>query len=106
MFTFLANRFRLSFGPVPALGCETIFGLKQSPVQVKVNRRGIVKRAAIDTETLEKIKDGKIQPVTGIDDSTSTTAAKAAVTMTATVNASKGDTIGKARVTSNYQPYP
>lgn len=32
LFTFMANRFATSFGPVPSLGCQTIFGLADSPV--------------------------------------------------------------------------
>ena len=87
------------------MGCETIFGLKQSPVQVEVNRRGVVKRARIDIETLEKIKDGKIQPVTGMDNSTSTTTATAAVTTTAAANVTTSGATGKARIASGYQPY-
>jgi hypothetical protein len=53
LFTFLANRFATSFGPVPALGCQTIFGLTVSPVNQTVNGDCIVVAATINTTVLQ-----------------------------------------------------
>jgi hypothetical protein len=52
LYTFLANRFAASFGPVPALGCQTIFGLAVSPVNQTVNGDCIVVAATINTTVL------------------------------------------------------
>jgi hypothetical protein len=53
LFTFLANRFATSFGPVPSLGCQDIFGLKTSPVKQTLDGNGVVVSATIDTATLQ-----------------------------------------------------
>lgn len=53
LFTFLANRFATSFGPVPSLGCQTIFGLAASPVTQKMDRNGVVISATINTGVLQ-----------------------------------------------------
>jgi hypothetical protein len=55
LFTFLANRFATSFGPAPSLGCQTIFGLAESPVnQTMVDC--IVTNATINTTVLQVCK--------------------------------------------------
>ena len=53
LFTFMANRFATSFGPVPALGCQTIFGLAESPVTQTMNGDQIVTAATINTQVLQ-----------------------------------------------------
>jgi hypothetical protein len=53
LFTFLANRFATSFGPVPSLGCVTLFGLNESPVNQTVNGDCIVTAATINTKVLQ-----------------------------------------------------
>jgi hypothetical protein len=53
LFTFLANRFATSFGPVPSLGCQTIFALKASPVTQKKDGKGVVISATINTAVLQ-----------------------------------------------------
>lgn len=79
LFTFLANRFATSFGPVPSLGCVTFFGLTTSPVTQTTNGDCIVVAATINTTVLQvwhflpvslaiadeiqDILDGVIQPV-------------------------------------------
>lgn len=60
LFTFMANRFAASFGPAPALGCETIFGLKDSPVAQQSDANGVVTAATINTAILQSILSGKI----------------------------------------------
>jgi hypothetical protein len=53
LFTFLANRFATSFGPVPSLGCVTIFGLADSPVNQTMDGNGVVIAATINTKVLQ-----------------------------------------------------
>jgi hypothetical protein len=53
LYTFLANRFATSFGPVPSLGCQTIFGLNTSPVTQTTNGNGVVVAATINTNILQ-----------------------------------------------------
>jgi hypothetical protein len=53
LFTFLANRFATSFGPVPSLGCQTIFGLADSPVNQTINGDCVVVAATINTQVLQ-----------------------------------------------------
>lgn len=53
LFTFLANRFATSFGPVPSLGCQTIFGLNTSPVTQTMDGNGVVISATINTSVLQ-----------------------------------------------------
>ena len=55
LFTFLANRFATSFGPIPSLGCQTIFGLATSPVTQKLDGNGVVISAPINTQVLQVI---------------------------------------------------
>jgi len=49
----MANRFATSFGPVPSLGCQTIFGLATSPVSQTTDGNGVVISASIDTAILQ-----------------------------------------------------
>ncbi|KAH0544782.1 hypothetical protein FGG08_001149 [Glutinoglossum americanum] len=82
LFTFLANRFGESFGPVPFLGCEAIFGVGP-PVSVAADGGGVVTAASINTKVLQSILDGKIKPAAATVAATTTavaTTAKAAVT--------------------------
>jgi hypothetical protein len=53
LFTFMANRFATSFGPVPSLGCQTIFGLDTSPVTQQMDGNGVVTSATINTSVLQ-----------------------------------------------------
>jgi hypothetical protein len=62
LFTFLAQRFSLSFGPVPALGCTTIFGVA-NPVTLTMNGQCIVTAAKINTQVLQNILNGVTKPV-------------------------------------------
>jgi hypothetical protein len=62
LYTFLAQRFAASFGPVPALGCQTIFGLQSSPVTMSTDTNGVVTAASINTNVLQQILNGQIQP--------------------------------------------
>jgi len=61
LFTFMAQRFATSFGPVPALGCTTIFGIA-APVTLTTDANGVVTAARIDTAPLASILAGKIRP--------------------------------------------
>jgi hypothetical protein len=62
LFTFMANRFATSFGPVPNLGCVTIFGLDASPVAQTLDGSGVVVSATIDVDILKKIIKGSQGP--------------------------------------------
>jgi hypothetical protein len=54
LFTFMANRFATSFGPVPSLGCSTIFGVDVANlVKQTMDGNGVVTAATIDTATLQ-----------------------------------------------------
>jgi hypothetical protein len=64
LYTFLAQRFSNSFGPVPALGCQTIFGLQNSPVSLTMDGNGIVTAATINTNVLQQILNGQIKAST------------------------------------------
>ena len=61
LFTFMAQRFAASFGPVPALGCTTIFGIA-APITLTTDVNGVVTAARIDTAPLASILAGKIKP--------------------------------------------
>ncbi|RAO71874.1 uncharacterized protein BHQ10_007886 [Talaromyces amestolkiae] len=61
LFTFMAQRFSQSFGPVPALGCQTIFGV-DNPVTLTTDGNGIVTNAKINTAVLSSILAGQIKP--------------------------------------------
>jgi hypothetical protein len=78
LFTFMANRFATSFGPVPALGCQTIFGLADSPVAQASNGAGVVTSASINTAILSSIMNGQIKAgaATAAAATTTTSAAK------------------------------
>lgn len=88
LFTFLANRFATSFGPVPSLGCSTIFGVDVANiVKQTMDGNGVVTAATIDTATLQKIFSGATKPVAAGGAASGTAAAPAA---TATKTAKKG----------------
>ena len=54
LFTFMANRFATSFGPLPSLGCSTMFGVAvTSIVQQTVDGNGVVTAATINTAILQ-----------------------------------------------------
>jgi len=63
LFTFLANRFATSFGPVPSLGCATIFGVNVTNIVQQTVKDCIVTAATIDTNILQQILSGQIKPV-------------------------------------------
>jgi hypothetical protein len=52
LFTFMANRFATSFGPVPSLGCATIFGVNVTSIVQQTVVNCIVTAATIDTAIL------------------------------------------------------
>jgi hypothetical protein len=52
LFTFLANRFATSFGPVPSLGCATIFNVNITNIVQQTVVDCIVTAATIDTAIL------------------------------------------------------
>ncbi|PMD51961.1 uncharacterized protein K444DRAFT_574847 [Hyaloscypha bicolor E] len=63
LFTFLANRFATSFGPVPSLGCSTIFNVNiTSLVQQTMNGNCVVVAAKINTAPFQQILNGQIKP--------------------------------------------
>jgi hypothetical protein len=91
LFTFMANRFATSFGPVPALGCQTIFGLNTSPVtQTTVDC--IVTAATINTTVLQDILDGNILPTNLTSTSTSSNSSVTSSTTTSLAFTSFGNT--------------
>jgi hypothetical protein len=61
LFTFLAQRFQASFGPVPALGCTTIFGV-DNPVKLSISNQGVTTGAVFNDKVLSDILSGKIKP--------------------------------------------
>lgn len=73
LFTFMAQRFAASFGPVPALGCNDTFGVP-NPVTLTMNGQGVVTAATINTNVLQQIFNGQIKP-TGAGTTTATSAA-------------------------------
>jgi hypothetical protein len=94
LFTFLAQRFAASFGPVPALGCQEIFGLQNNPVTMTTDGNGVVTAATINTQVLQQIFSGQIQSsnstvvvssATSITATTATTANNATATTTGTI---------------------
>lgn len=84
LFTFMANRFATSFGPVPSLGCATIFGVNITNIVQQTVVDCIVTAATIDTAILSSILNGQIQPVTA---SSATSTATASVSSKATATA-------------------
>ncbi|KAH8693546.1 hypothetical protein BGW36DRAFT_300942 [Talaromyces proteolyticus] len=64
LYTFLAQRFAAAFGPLPALGCTTIFGV-DNPVTLTTDGNGVVTAAVINTKTCNNILRGQIQPGSG-----------------------------------------
>jgi hypothetical protein len=87
LFTFMANRFATSFGPVPALGCQTIFGI-DSPVNQTTDGNGVVIAATINTQVLQDILDGKILPLGQTSTSTSTTSVNTVSTSSVSLSTS------------------
>ena len=61
LFTFMAQRFATSFGPVPALGCNDTFGIP-NPVTLTMNGQGVVTAATINTNVLQQVFNGQIKP--------------------------------------------
>ncbi|OCK75323.1 hypothetical protein K432DRAFT_362278 [Lepidopterella palustris CBS 459.81] len=78
LFTFMAQRFAASFGPVPALGCTTIFGI-QNPVTLTTDAAGVVTAATINTAPLQSILAGQIKPTNTAAAATTATAAATSV---------------------------
>ncbi|CZR50853.1 uncharacterized protein PAC_00727 [Phialocephala subalpina] len=111
LFTFMANRFATSFGPVPSLGCSTIFGVDiANIVKQTLNGNGVVVAATIDTATLQQILNGQIKAgASGVVSSstakpTATIKAKGgatAATSAAIVATSKAGKAGAAGATSS-----
>lgn len=62
LYTFLAQRFSGSFGPAPALGCTTIFGIN-NPVTLTMDGNGVVTQATINSGMCTAILNGVIKPV-------------------------------------------
>ncbi|KAE9364410.1 hypothetical protein N431DRAFT_355180 [Stipitochalara longipes BDJ] len=94
LFTFMANRFATSFGPVPALGCQTIFGIADSPVNQTTDGNGVVIAATINTQVLQDILDGKILPLGQASSSTTSSVNTVLSTSSASLSTStlvKGD---------------
>jgi hypothetical protein len=61
LFTFLAQRFANSFGPVPALGCNDTFGVP-NPVTLTMDNQGVVTAATFNVNVLQQIFNGQIKP--------------------------------------------
>jgi hypothetical protein len=89
LYTFLAQRFSASFGPVPALGCQTIFGLATNPVALTLDGNGVVTAATINTQVLQAIFSGATAAGNGTAAATTTLAAATTVS-TAQVTAVLG----------------
>ena len=87
LYTFMAQRFAASFGPVPALGCNDTFGIP-NPVTLTVDSNCIVTAATINTQVLQQIFDGQIKPTgSGVASTTvsaTITATSAGITSTIT----------------------
>ncbi|KAE9381529.1 hypothetical protein N431DRAFT_539165 [Stipitochalara longipes BDJ] len=94
LFTFLANRFATSFGPVPSLGCSTIFNVNITNLVKQTTVDCIVTAATIDTTPFQQIFDGQIKPGGTSVISSATAATKA----TATTKATKATGTGAAVV--------
>lgn len=89
LFTFMANRFFQSFGPVPALGCNDTFGIP-NPVQVTMDGNCVVVAATINTTALQDILNGVIKPVAN---GTATPLASATMSATMTVNSQQATAV-------------
>src|SRR5262249_52333894 len=61
LYTFMAQRFAASFGPVPALGCNDTFGIS-NPVTLTMDANGVVTAATINTNVLQQVFSKQIQP--------------------------------------------
>lgn len=83
LFTFMAQRFAASFGPVPALGCQTIFGLQTNPVNLTMNGDCVVTAATINTAVLQMIVNGQIKPGATVASSSATAKSTAAAASSA-----------------------
>ncbi|OAX33900.1 hypothetical protein K503DRAFT_483549 [Rhizopogon vinicolor AM-OR11-026] len=69
LFTFLAMRFSMSFGPAPGLGCTQLLNVN-NPVTLTTDGNGIVTAATINTQALQQIFGETT--TTGTTNSTST----------------------------------
>jgi len=96
LFTFMAQRFATSFGPVPALGCNTTFGVP-NPVTLTMNGQGVITAATINTTVLQQIFNGQIKPVAAGTATANGTAAGGS--STASVTESATQTINSAMAT-------
>ncbi|KAL4068489.1 hypothetical protein V8B97DRAFT_1872995 [Scleroderma yunnanense] len=54
LFTFMAMRFSNSFGPAPGLDCTDLLKVA-NPVNLTMNKNGVVTAAVIDTQLLQRI---------------------------------------------------
>jgi hypothetical protein len=82
LFTFMANRFAQSFGPVPALGCNNTFGIP-NPVTLTLTDC-VVTAATINTTILQAIFNGQVKPVAAANSTAAGGSATASPTMDAT----------------------
>ncbi|KAG1730858.1 uncharacterized protein EDB91DRAFT_1059159 [Suillus paluster] len=57
LFTFLAMRFSMSFGPVPGLACTQLLNAN-NPVTLTTDGNGVVTAATINTQQLQQILGG------------------------------------------------
>ncbi|PMD39935.1 hypothetical protein L207DRAFT_566806 [Hyaloscypha variabilis F] len=98
LFTFLANRFATSFGPVPSLGCATIFNVNVTDLIKQTTVDCIVTAATIDTTPFQQIFDGQIKP--GGTSVASSAIATATTAATATGKATKATGATQATTTA------
>lgn len=85
LYTFMAQRFATSFGPVPALGCNDTFGVP-NPVTLTMDGNGVVTAATINTNVLQMIFDDQIEP-TGSGVVSTTVSATVSATSAGTTSA-------------------
>ncbi|KIW00168.1 uncharacterized protein PV09_08210 [Verruconis gallopava] len=90
LYTFLAQRFAQSFGPAPALGCTTIFGLANNPVTLKMDGNGVVTAATINTQILQSILSGATNPGGASSGKTTATTSVTATSGTGTIKTRTG----------------
>ncbi|KAF9237971.1 hypothetical protein BU15DRAFT_75581 [Melanogaster broomeanus] len=57
LFTFLAMRFSMSFGPAPGLGCTQLLNI-DNPVNLTTDGNDVVTAATINTQALQQIFSG------------------------------------------------
>ncbi|KAG2143087.1 hypothetical protein DEU56DRAFT_733586 [Suillus clintonianus] len=65
LFTFLAMRFSMSFGPVPGLACTQLLNVV-NPVTLTTDGNGVVTAATINTQALQQILGGVVSGSSGI----------------------------------------